>query len=112
MDTVDGAYRVARAVERLGADLARAVATGAALGPWAYSLCLAAGGFVASTAGDGVTQPDGALTAIRWGFGLLPAAAMLVALLPQRRYTLTRRPAQPTEQPGLAGPPAARPTAR
>ncbi|MEU9508705.1 MFS transporter [Micromonospora sp. NPDC048170] len=65
-------------------------ATGAALGPWAYSLCLAAGGFVASTAGDSVTQPDGALTAIRWGFGLLPAAAMLVAVLLQRRYTLDR----------------------
>ncbi|RLK25548.1 Na+/melibiose symporter-like transporter [Micromonospora sp. M71_S20] len=65
-------------------------ATGAALGPWAYSLCLAAGGFVASTAGEGVTQPDGALTAIRWGFGLLPAAAMLAALLLQRRYTLDR----------------------
>ncbi|MBQ0893289.1 MFS transporter [Micromonospora sp. U56] len=65
-------------------------ATGAALGPWAYALCLAAGGFVASTAGQNVTQPDAALDAIRWGFGLLPAAAMLAALLLQRRYTLDR----------------------
>ncbi|SCF20615.1 MFS transporter [Micromonospora mirobrigensis] len=63
-------------------------ALGAALGPWAYALCLATGGFVASTAGQSVSQPDAALTAIRWGFGLLPAAAMLVALLVQRRYTL------------------------
>ncbi|MER7457798.1 MFS transporter [Micromonospora sp. NPDC126480] len=65
-------------------------ATGAALGPWAYSLCLAAGGFVASTAGVTVTQSAAALDAIRWGFGLLPAALMLVALLVQRRYTLDR----------------------
>ncbi|MGB2570127.1 MFS transporter [Micromonospora citrea] len=63
-------------------------ATGAALGPWAYALCLAAGGFVASAAGESVVQPDSALAAIRWGFGLLPAAAMLVAVLLQRRYTL------------------------
>ncbi|RKN41476.1 MFS transporter [Micromonospora endolithica] len=63
-------------------------ATGAALGPWAYALCLAAGGFVASAAGETVVQPDAALDAIRWGFGLLPAAAMLAALLLQRRYTL------------------------
>ncbi|MDM4719204.1 MFS transporter [Micromonospora sp. WMMA1363] len=65
-------------------------ATGAALGPWAYALCLAAGGFVASTAGAAVTQPAAALDAIRWGFGLLPAALMLVAVLLQRRYTLDR----------------------
>ncbi|MGC3863839.1 MFS transporter [Micromonospora chersina] len=65
-------------------------ATGAALGPYAYALCLAAGGFVASTAGQAVTQSAGALTAIRYGFGLLPAAVMVVAVLLQRRYTLDR----------------------
>ncbi|MGC4856876.1 MFS transporter [Micromonospora sp. DT4] len=63
-------------------------ATGAALGPYAYALCLAVGGFVASTAGASPTQPDAALAAVRYGFGLLPAAAMLAALLLQRRYTL------------------------
>ncbi|MFG1882565.1 MFS transporter [Micromonospora sp. NPDC049102] len=63
-------------------------ATGAALGPYAYALCLAVGGFVASSAGESPTQPDAALAAVRYGFGLLPAVAMLAALLLQRRYTL------------------------
>ncbi|MGC4816140.1 MFS transporter [Micromonospora sp. DT63] len=63
-------------------------ATGAALGPYAYALCLGVGGFVASTAGESPVQPDAALVAVRYGFGLLPAAAMLAALLLQRRYTL------------------------
>ncbi|MEV7989164.1 MFS transporter [Micromonospora sp. NPDC085948] len=63
-------------------------ATGAALGPYAYALCLAVGGFVASTAGESPTQPDAALAAVRYGFGVLPAVAMLAALLLQRRYTL------------------------
>lgn len=63
-------------------------ATGAALGPYAYALCLTVGGFVASTAGESPTQPDAALAAVRYGFGLLPAVAMLAALLLQRRYTL------------------------
>ncbi|MCX4472386.1 MFS transporter [Micromonospora sp. NBC_01655] len=63
-------------------------ATGAALGPYAYALCLAGGGFVASAGGDQVAQPDAALAAIRYGFGLLPAALMLAAVLAQRRYTL------------------------
>ncbi|MFI5489666.1 MFS transporter [Micromonospora echinaurantiaca] len=65
-------------------------ATGAALGPYLYALCLAGGGFVASVAGETVVQPDSALTAVRYGFGLLPAAAMLAAMLLQRRYTLDR----------------------
>ncbi|SCG50037.1 Na+/melibiose symporter [Micromonospora echinaurantiaca] len=65
-------------------------ATGAALGPYLYALCLAGGGFVASVAGETVVQPDSALAAVRYGFGLLPAAAMLAAMLLQRRYTLDR----------------------
>ncbi|MFI6263558.1 MFS transporter [Micromonospora sp. NPDC051006] len=65
-------------------------ATGAALGPYAYALCLAGGGFVASAAGETVVQPDSALAAVRYGFGLLPAVVMLAALLLQRRYTLDR----------------------
>ncbi|MFC8849576.1 MULTISPECIES: MFS transporter [unclassified Micromonospora] len=63
-------------------------ATGAALGPYAYALCLTAGGFVASTGGQMVDQPDAAGAAIRYGFGLLPAALMLAAVGLQRRYTL------------------------
>ncbi|MEV1159530.1 MFS transporter [Micromonospora chokoriensis] len=63
-------------------------ATGAALGPYAYALCLTVGGFVASTAGESPVQPDTALAAVRYGFGLLPAVAMLAAVLLQRRYTL------------------------
>jgi Na+/melibiose symporter-like transporter len=63
-------------------------ATGAALGPYAFALCLTAGGFVASTGGQVVDQPDAAGAAIRYGFGLLPAALMLAAVLLQRRYTL------------------------
>ncbi|NBE85170.1 MFS transporter [Micromonospora rubida] len=63
-------------------------ATGAALGPYAYALCLAAGGFVASAGGQAVAQPGAALTAIRYGFGLLPAVLMLAAVLAQRRYAL------------------------
>lgn len=65
-------------------------ATGAALGPYLYALCLAGGGFVASVAGEAVVQPDSALAAVRYGFGLLPAAAMVAAMLLQRRYTLDR----------------------
>lgn len=63
-------------------------AIGAALGPYAFALCLAVGGFVASGAGESPVQPDAALAAVRYGFGLLPAVAMLAALLLQRRYTL------------------------
>ncbi|MFI9638531.1 MFS transporter [Micromonospora sp. NPDC051925] len=65
-------------------------ALGGALGAWAYSLCLAAGGFVASTAGQTVLQSGTALAAVRYGFGLLPAVLMVGALLQQRRYTLDR----------------------
>jgi GPH family glycoside/pentoside/hexuronide:cation symporter len=70
-------------------------ATGGALGPYAYALCLAAGGFVASSAGEAVTQSPTALASIPYGFGLLPAAVMVLAVLLQSRYTLDRvaRPA-------------------
>lgn len=68
-----------------------AEATGAALGPYLYAGLLALSGFVASTAGQTVPQPGTALTALRLGFGLLPAALMLLALLIQRGYTLDRR---------------------
>ncbi|MFC7759155.1 MFS transporter [Catellatospora bangladeshensis] len=67
-----------------------AEATGGALGPYVYSACLAIGGFVASTAGTSVVQPETAHTWIRLGFGLVPAVLMIVAMLLQRKYTLDR----------------------
>ncbi|WP_326557496.1 MFS transporter [Micromonospora sp. NBC_01796] len=67
-----------------------AEATGGALGPYVYSACLAVGGFVATGAGTEVVQPESAHTMIRLGFGLVPAALMVVAMLLQRGYTLDR----------------------
>ncbi|MGW0433112.1 MFS transporter [Micromonospora sp. NPDC003197] len=67
-----------------------AEAIGGALGPYVYSACLAIGGFIASTAGTQVVQPESAHTMIRLGFGLAPAALMVAAMLLQRRYTLDR----------------------
>lgn len=65
-----------------------AEATGGALGPYVYSACLAVGGFVASGAGEHTTQSPGALAAVRYGFTLLPAVLMAIAIVLQRRYTL------------------------
>lgn len=60
---------------------------GLALGPGVYGLVLALGGY-RSSAGSSVTQPDSALTAIVLGFGLIPAALVLLSLLWLRRYDL------------------------
>ncbi|MDI1464669.1 MFS transporter [Catellatospora sp. KI3] len=87
------AIRAAGGAERAGTYTGvwtAAEATGGALGPYVYSACLAVGGFVASGAGEHVTQPGLAHTMIRLGFGLVPAVLMLVAMLLQRRYTLDR----------------------
>ncbi|MEU0555644.1 MFS transporter [Dactylosporangium sp. NPDC006015] len=65
-----------------------AEATGGALGPYVYAACLALGGFAASAAGEHVTQTPSALAAVRYGFALVPAALMTVAVLLQRRYRL------------------------
>ena len=62
---------------------------GFALGPAAFGLVLALGGFVSSTSGQTVEQPASALTAIAIGFGVLPAVLMLVSLPVLRRYRLT-----------------------
>lgn len=69
-------------------------ATGGAVGPYVYAACLAIGGFVASGAGETVVQSDLALAMIRYGFGLVPAAFMIVALVAQSRYRLDRSAAQ------------------
>jgi len=62
---------------------------GFALGPAAFGLVLALGGFVSTTSGQTVEQPASALTAIAVGFGVLPAVLMLVSLPVLRRYRLT-----------------------
>jgi Na+/melibiose symporter-like transporter len=62
---------------------------GFALGPAMFGLVLALGGFVSSTSGETVTQPDSALTAIAIGFGVVPALLMLMSLPVLRRYRLT-----------------------
>ncbi|WP_045741085.1 MFS transporter [Actinoplanes rectilineatus] len=69
-----------------------AEATGGATGPYLYAACLALGGFVASTAVGQAVQSPVALTAVRLGFTLLPAALMTAAILLQRRYTLDSPP--------------------
>ena len=64
---------------------------GLALGPAVYAGVLALGGYVSTDQpADWMTQlqPDGALTAIVVGFSLLPAALVLVSLLPLRAYAL------------------------
>ncbi|WP_327003660.1 MFS transporter [Dactylosporangium sp. NBC_01737] len=66
-------------------------ATGGALGPYVYAACLAVGGFVASAAGEHTTQSSTALAAVRYGFAVVPAVLMTVAVLLQRRYTLDAR---------------------
>jgi Na+/melibiose symporter-like transporter len=68
-----------------------AEATGGALGPYVYSACLTAGGFAASSAGQHTTQSPGALAAVRYGFTLVPAVLMTIAIVLQRRYTLDKR---------------------
>lgn len=65
-----------------------AEAAGGAVGPYLFSACLAVGGFVASGAGEEVTQSPDALVAVRYGFTLVPAVLMTVAIGLQRRYTL------------------------
>ncbi|GAA0950666.1 MFS transporter [Actinocorallia libanotica] len=63
-------------------------ATGTAIGPYVYSAVLAVGGFLSTTEGRTVAQPDSALLALVVGFTLVPAALMAVAVVFQRRYSL------------------------
>jgi Na+/melibiose symporter-like transporter len=67
-----------------------AEAAGGAVGPYLFSACLAVGGFAASGGGEAVAQSQAGLAAVRYGFTLVPAALMTVAILLQRRYTLDR----------------------
>ena len=63
-------------------------ATGTAIGPYVYSAVLAAGGFLATTEGHTVTQPESAQTALLIGFTVVPALLMAAALTFQLRWTL------------------------
>jgi Na+/melibiose symporter-like transporter len=60
---------------------------GLALGPGAFALVLAIGGYRSGSA-DEVVQPDSALTAITLGFSLLPATVIVLSLWWLSRYTL------------------------
>ena len=60
---------------------------GLALGPFLYAAVLTLGGYVSST-DAAAAQPDSALTAIAWGFTVLPAALVAISLLILRRYRL------------------------
>lgn len=62
---------------------------GLAVGPALYSLVLALGGYVSSTSGQPVAQPDSARLAIGLGFGLLPSLLLLASIPVLRRYRLT-----------------------
>jgi len=60
---------------------------GLAFGPFAYAAVLALGGYVSSTTGD-AAQPDSALTAIGWGFTVVPAVLVALSLVFVTRYGL------------------------
>jgi Na+/melibiose symporter-like transporter len=60
---------------------------GLALGPLVYAGVLALGGYVSST--DGLAeQPASALTAIAWGFAVVPAVLVALSLITLVRYRL------------------------
>ena len=60
---------------------------GLALGPLLYAGVLALGGYVSST--DGLAdQPESALTAIAWGFSVVPAVLIALSLFTLVRYRL------------------------
>lgn len=63
---------------------------GLALGPAVYAGVLWAGGYVSRDSSDWTRhyQPDSAISAIVWGFSLLPAGLMLASLISLSRYSL------------------------
>ena len=54
------------------------------------AVVLAASGYVERTAGENVTQPDAAVAGIVLSFSVLPAALVLLSLIPLARYRLRR----------------------
>ena len=63
---------------------------GLALGPGLFALVLAIGGYRSSTTGD-VVQSDTTLTAITYGFSVLPALLVLLSLWTLSHYRLDAR---------------------
>ena len=64
---------------------------GLALGPGIFALVLTAGGYVSSTSGVTVDQPDSARLAIALGFSALPALLSAISLVLLRGYRLDDR---------------------
>ncbi|MET0735759.1 MAG: MFS transporter [Microbacterium sp.] len=64
--------------------------TGFALGATILSIVLALTGYVASTAGETVTQPDAAISGIVVSFSVIPAALIGLSLITLARYRLRR----------------------
>jgi len=60
---------------------------GLALGPLLYAGVLSLGGYVSSTDGS-AQQPESALTAIAWGFSVIPAVLIALSLFTLVRYRL------------------------
>jgi len=64
--------------------------TGFALGATILTIVLALTGYVVSTAGQTVTQPDAAITGIVVSFSVVPAALIALSLISLSRYRLRR----------------------
>ena len=64
--------------------------TGFALGATVLSIVLASTGYLASTAGETVTQPAAALTGIVVSFSVVPAALIAASLVTLSRYRLRK----------------------
>lgn len=64
--------------------------TGMALGPTAALLVLAVTGFISSKGAEVANQPPSALAGVILIMSALPASLALLALIPLKRYTLTR----------------------
>jgi Na+/melibiose symporter-like transporter len=64
---------------------------GLALGPGLFALVIQLGGYLPSTAGVEVAQPESALTAIAVGVSVVPAVLIAASVLALRRYRLDER---------------------
>lgn len=62
---------------------------GLAIGPGLVGFSLAVFGFISTTAGETVVQPDSALLGIVVAFSVVPAGLMMLSLPLVRRYSLT-----------------------
>jgi GPH family glycoside/pentoside/hexuronide:cation symporter len=63
---------------------------GTAIGAAVLTIVLAAGGYIATTAGHSVGQPSSAIAAIVLGFSVVPAVIMAFSLVSLRRYRLRK----------------------